>query len=433
MGKCFDKRRNLASGISFSGGSLGTLVMAHVMAHSIAVYSIRGALIILAGMWLHTEIIGAVLRPVSTDTRESIIGISEPQAQTPCIEIGDTSKDDNVKSNTTLPVSCVADSSNTVAVTEEVPYNETNNRTTTMDDDPGILERTHLMTANAVIHLSDSSNSTNETPVSVQTKFITEQSGISEGLNADMDLCQSEIFAEKCDVEKGIDNARKGNSCDVSIKSSAVKAAREYCAFLNNANLIVTLLALSCGFLAYYGTIVALAPYMEELGMSHVQTAWFMTMFGGIEIFCRIFVAWIIDHFHIPPSLMLKISYLILGVASQIVIFVPSYATFLCYACVLGPFAGLATVVMTSLLCACAGVAHLGSSMGLCVMLHNIMASLTSGIAGRYNIFFISNIFIQGISNQWNCSTLEPSLQHKIILHFINRQITYQHKIKVIP
>ena len=48
-------------------------------------------------------------------------------------------------------------------------------------------------------------------------------------------------------------------------------------------------------------------------------------------------------------------------------------------------------------------------------------------------MLFFSNIFIQGITNQWNCSTLEPCLKHKIIPRYINRQITYQHKIKVIP
>ena len=41
------------------------------------------------------------------------------------------------------------------------------------------------------------------------------------------------------------------------------------------------------------------------------------------------------------------------------------------------------------------------------------------------NAFFISNIFIQGITNQWNCSTLESCLKHETIpqidkLHIIN-------------
>ena len=356
------------------------------MAHSIAVYSIRGALIILAGMWLHTEIIGAVLRPISTNTRESIIGIPEPRAETPCIDIDDNREDGNGRSDAALPVACLVENPNTAAVTEEVPCSVTNGRTIAVEDDGGILERANVMNTNTVTNGgSDKLNNTKEIPVSVQTKFIAEQSGISEGLTAVTDLCQNEILAEKCEVEKGINNAGKEDSCDVSFKTSVIKAAREYCAFLNNANLIVTLLVLSCGFLAYYGTIVAMAPYMEELGMSHVQTAWFMTMFGGIEIFCRIFVAWIIDQFHIPPSLMLKISYIVLGVASQIVIFVPSNEAILGYACVLGPFAGMVSVVMTSLLCACAGVDRLGSAMGLCIMLHNIMASLTSGIAGKCN------------------------------------------------
>ena len=38
------------------------------------------------------------------------------------------------------------------------------------------------------------------------------------------------------------------------------------------------------------------------------------------------------------------------------------------------------------------------------------------------NFFFISNIFIQGITNQWNCSPLEPCLKHKMI-HYTNRQV----------
>ena len=42
----------------------------------------------------------------------------------------------------------------------------------------------------------------------------------------------------------------------------------------------------------------------------------------------------------------------------------------------------------------------------------------------------ISNIFIQCLTNQWNYSILEPCLKHKVLPHYIKRQIAYHIKQK---
>ena len=60
----------------------------------------------------------------------------------------------------------------------------------------------------------------------------------------------------------------------------------------------------------------------------------------------------------------------------------PCLGSLLVYAFMLGGFGGLPQVLMSSIMCECAGVEQLGSSMGLAVMLLNLASALSSLFAG---------------------------------------------------
>ncbi len=66
LAKYFEQRRAFANGIAFAGSSVGSLVIAPLTSLLIGKYSIRGATLLLGGLWLNICVIGALLRPIDT-------------------------------------------------------------------------------------------------------------------------------------------------------------------------------------------------------------------------------------------------------------------------------------------------------------------------------------------------------------------------------
>lgn len=63
-GRYFQKKRDLANGIAFSGTSLGVLTIPLFLKWAIDEYTVRGALLLLGGLWLHTVVVAAIMRPL---------------------------------------------------------------------------------------------------------------------------------------------------------------------------------------------------------------------------------------------------------------------------------------------------------------------------------------------------------------------------------
>ncbi len=59
----FEKRINLASGLSFSGASVGSMIAPFFILFFSDLYGIRGAFIIIAAVWMQVFILGALQRP----------------------------------------------------------------------------------------------------------------------------------------------------------------------------------------------------------------------------------------------------------------------------------------------------------------------------------------------------------------------------------
>ncbi|ESO83823.1 hypothetical protein LOTGIDRAFT_197032 [Lottia gigantea] len=68
---CFDRRRNLATGIAVTGVGLGTLTFPPLIAYLVDNYSWRGSLLIVGGMCLNLCACGALIRPISRVKRIS--------------------------------------------------------------------------------------------------------------------------------------------------------------------------------------------------------------------------------------------------------------------------------------------------------------------------------------------------------------------------
>ena len=64
LSQYFRRRRVLACGIGFSGSSVGGLVLPPIITLFISLYSIRGALLLLGGLWLNVLVVGAIMRPL---------------------------------------------------------------------------------------------------------------------------------------------------------------------------------------------------------------------------------------------------------------------------------------------------------------------------------------------------------------------------------
>ena len=63
LSRYFNKKKGLASGMSYTGASLGAVVFPLLFNFLTDVYSVRGTILLLSGLWLNCCVIGALLRP----------------------------------------------------------------------------------------------------------------------------------------------------------------------------------------------------------------------------------------------------------------------------------------------------------------------------------------------------------------------------------
>ncbi|XP_064615498.1 monocarboxylate transporter 12-like [Liolophura sinensis] len=66
VGKYFKKRRSLASGLTLAGSSVGQFALPPLIQYFINTYTVKGALLLLGGIYFHVTFFGALLRPLSS-------------------------------------------------------------------------------------------------------------------------------------------------------------------------------------------------------------------------------------------------------------------------------------------------------------------------------------------------------------------------------
>ncbi len=336
IGKYFHKKRNLASGVAFAGSSLGNLAMAPIMVYTIELYSIKGAMFILAGIWLNACVCGALLRPIKLQNAEKIPFENRKPA----------------KHNTSVTQKLYL--LDAVLSPEEIEIGTDKN-----------MQFTYIETEKDKEY-AQSTVPPNSIEIEIKTHDdISQQYVKDENHFCDLDLYTSQILSQQ-------ENMSSRNCCQNS----------SYLKFLQNSQLMITLCVLGCGMYGYYTPIIIFPAYVHELGLERIKSAWLISALGLVEIFSRIVITLIIDYCNIDPGLLLQSTYIIIGILGQIMVFFPDYDIIMMYACVHGCIGGLCLVLMSSLLCKCAGVEQLGSAMGLAVMELNLAASLSSTTGG---------------------------------------------------
>lgn len=77
VGCYFQQRKALAYGIAMSGSGIGTFVLAPAVQELIELYSWRGALLILSAVVGNLCVCGALLRPITLQENEDMVGEGE--------------------------------------------------------------------------------------------------------------------------------------------------------------------------------------------------------------------------------------------------------------------------------------------------------------------------------------------------------------------
>ncbi|KAK3095436.1 hypothetical protein FSP39_014668 [Pinctada imbricata] len=73
LGKYFDRRRGLASGLFMTGGGLGMFISGPLIQFLVEKYSLRGAMLIIGALMSNLILVGAVMRPSSVEIEETRI------------------------------------------------------------------------------------------------------------------------------------------------------------------------------------------------------------------------------------------------------------------------------------------------------------------------------------------------------------------------
>lgn len=70
--KYFRRKRSIANGVAFAGSSLGCLVLPLMLRWSIDAYTIRGAMFLMGGVWMHACVVAAVMCPLPAQDRTTM-------------------------------------------------------------------------------------------------------------------------------------------------------------------------------------------------------------------------------------------------------------------------------------------------------------------------------------------------------------------------
>ena len=266
LGKYFEKRRTFANGIAFAGSSVGSLVLAPVISFLIDTYSVRGAVLLLAGLWLHICCIGALLRPFDTslayDECDEEIGGCDLEVK---VASGDN-KNQNHKDNSGGNID--SNLSQKMKSTGELT-----NKLYMSNPTIAKLKGKHRMLGSSL---------PNELHIKSEKRR-----NVAEVNNMGITLFGSNLSVPGL-LYRGnsIIDLNKVSRTEVQETNTTHddlgQAKASYLKFLSNQFLIRDVFVLGCGFYAYYTPIVALPAYGYELGMKKIDVAWTVGLIGKI-------------------------------------------------------------------------------------------------------------------------------------------------------
>ena len=284
LNKYFQKRRALAHGITFAGGSVGNFVIPYYIQLVMNTYGIMGGMLMFAGIWGQLLVVGAVMRPAyqsmdreQTDKQQEIAvhsgkyeGMSSPPEMENLLHDG-KNVDAKTSEDTGPPIS------STVQIDTDMPESST----------------------------SEASKK--------RTKVISSPEGPSE--------TYTNII--KDDLEKDQNNK------DLSFLALLIHPTMVRTAFM-------TLMA--C--LAFLNLFFVLPPLAREIGASKARASMLVSIAGGSEFLFRFVFGYIADKPRVSKAMLIKVSFLVCGVVSLVISFYVDYTTMVILACVCGSLGG---------------------------------------------------------------------------------------------
>ena len=363
MNKYFTKRRGLANGIAFSGSGLGASVFPFFYQYLTTEYSVRGALIVVAGLWFNMSVTGALMRPV---TRKRI-----EQAANKNSENDEISKEPKI-SYIRRPSLC---DGYTLEMSQTIQN---------VSCDPAMSNikfGRNSIDKNADFY-TDANNVTH-----VKVEVHATQDGIS--------ICDTKHSAynskDKCETNNNVGNIKteelttKTTASYNNIKNQIEKdkdTEPSLCSSLCSISFLTHCLFWFAGLFGFFGILQFIPPHVQDLNLTKTQASTLLTIIGAVDLVARLLFGLIGDIKWVNKKAVLTFNFLISGIATILFSFLSTWELIVGYSVVLGLCGGSFMVYMGPLVIDAIGMDYVGTGIGISSMLFglaNTLAPLTFG------------------------------------------------------
>ena len=320
LAKYFKIKRAFANGIAFSGTSLGTLILPPFLMWSIDEYTIRGALLLMAGIILQMVWVVALVRPFPHMTEAN--KIARPTAK--------------------IPEHTVQNPSESSA--EVIWATEREHPNSKARDQSSMLPQQPLNAKGLLARASQKAETTLSLPES----------------------------------QRAQDKRSKGGSL-ISRMSSAI---HNYWSLLKSVPMLLLLIGSVLMYTAYLGLFVMFPAHFDEIGFSKSNAAWLMSVIGLVEFISRPVTGYLCIKFPLNKHILVAVSGFLAGGVGVMVTFTKTLWIWYVYMIVFGIFGGLFVAMLFLLLLNLTGMEKSASGVALKSLAGGIGAAVSPVVAG---------------------------------------------------
>ena len=317
----FKTKRDFANGIAFSGTSLGTLILPPFMRWSIDEYTIRGALLLVAGVWLQLVWAVALVRPFPDITEPN--NVHKPTAKIPKHIVQDPSES----------------SAEVIWATEK--------------EHPDIKAR-------------------------YQCNALAQQPLDAKGL-----LARASQNAETTLPIPQSRRLQGQRSKGGSLTSRLSSAIHNYWILVKSAPMLLLLIGSVLMYGAYMSLLVMYPAHFDEIGFSKSNAAWLMSVVGLVELTSRPVTGYLCVKLSLNKFILVAVSGFLAGGVGLIITFTKTLWIWYIYMVFFGVFGGLFEAISFLLAINLAGVEKSASGVALISLAVGIGVSVFPVIAGK--------------------------------------------------
>ena len=336
IGVYFEKRRGLACGIMLSGSSFGVLVLSPVLTWFSTLFSSRGALMIVAGLWLNMLVVATICMPIELDTSISI----DVQLQQSNHDYSSTSRGCSLEQ-----------------LKEKFA-------TISMHDMKSIRTVSELCTAHAN---SVTGNASKE----AQARYLDEIYSPKS-----IDIHAGEPY--KFQVEANRSTVGRFNV------PAFLKQVREYFRFLFKPRFFVTVIVSIIAIFAHMNTFFLIPLLCKELNFGKRFASQIIMVSAIGELVSRPLVGLIADKLAGRKVLIIQLGSIITCAAGVFVFLSMTRVSFLVYGCILGVFGGIHMPLLLPMMLECTSKSHHSSVAGLAHSLTAFSGTIGIPLLSKY-------------------------------------------------